>query len=73
MKPPFVIGQKVRLNDYGFGEIILRGMQEFKDSQNLTVIGIENIGHKDNPIWAIDVDKSCVNKFLLESRMFDLL
>jgi hypothetical protein len=70
MSAPFTIGQKVRLNDYGIGEIKIGSLQDFKDSQNLVVTKIKNIGYSHDPIWVMHVDKPDINKFMLDSTMF---
>lgn len=71
MKPPFTVGQKVRLNDSGISELGFSSLQDVKDSQDLTVTKIKNIGYSNDPIWVMHVDKQSINKFMIDSTMFD--
>lgn len=66
------IGQKVRLNDYGYRHIGgIQSREAAKQAENMTITGFENMNANappgSPPIWAIDVDQPEINVFLLHS------
>ena len=71
--PPFTVGQRVKMNAFGYEELRLGSLEAFEASKCLTITYVNNIGTEDQPIWDVDVDNPLINMFLLESSMFEAL
>lgn len=68
------VGQKVRLNDFGYYQIDgIRSREAFKQAENMIITDFENINAYSPlvtpPIWAINVDQPEINMFLLDTTM----
>lgn len=67
------IGQRVRLNDCGYQGLHLTSAEAMRQSTDMRITDVENIGYPERPIWAIDVDQPLINMFLLDASMVDPL
>ena len=72
-RPPFVVGQRVKMNAFGYEQLTLRSLEAFEASKSLTITFINNIGTNDAPIWDVEVDSPLINMFMLEGSMFEPL
>ena len=72
-RPPFTVGQRVKMNAFGYEELRLGSLEAFEASKDLTLTYIKNIGTPDAPIWDVEVDNPLINMFLLEGNMFEPL
>lgn len=70
-KPPFTVGQRVKLNAHGYSMLRLDSAEAHEAAKDLVVTYMENIGYADAPIWSMDVDSPLINMFLLDSTMFE--
>lgn len=70
IKPPFAVGQRVRMSDYGYSVLHLTSEAAHQAAQDLKITSIDNLGYDREPIWAVEVDKPEINMFLLEAQMF---
>lgn len=66
-----IVGQRVRLNDAGYESLHLTSAQAIRQSQDMRITRVENMGTTSNPIWAIDVNQPLINMFLLHAEMVD--
>ncbi|MEZ2310822.1 hypothetical protein AB6809_29680 [Paraburkholderia sp. RCC_158] len=66
-----LIGQRVRLNDYGYEQLHLTSREAIHQSHDMRITGVENMGNAEHPIWAIDVNQPALNMFLLHAEMVD--
>lgn len=67
---PFV-GQRVRLNDVGYESLHLTSAEAIRQSQDMRITFVENVGTVSSPVWAIDVNQPLINMFLLHAEMVD--
>jgi hypothetical protein len=65
------VGQRVRLNDRGYADLHLTSAEAIRQSQDMRITGVENMGHPRAPIWAIDVDQPLIDMFMLHADMVD--
>lgn len=72
-RPPFVVGQRVKMSAFGYKQLTLDSLEAFEASKCLTITYINNIGTNKAPIWDVDVDNPLINMFLLEGSMFEPL
>lgn len=70
-KPPFKVGDKVAMNDYGFEQVHIRSLAAFKASQCLTITKIEPMVGTGITIWLVEVDHPEINTYLLDNQMFN--
>lgn len=73
IKPPFYVGQRVKLSDFGYSVLNLPSAAAHQAAQDLTITQIDNVGYLSDPVWAVEVDKPEINMFLLESTMFEAI
>jgi hypothetical protein len=71
MREKPIIGQRVRLNDREYVDLHLTCAEAIRQSQDMRITGVENMGHPRAPIWAIDVDQPLINQFLLHADMVE--
>ncbi|CAD6562661.1 hypothetical protein ACFQ3P_38605 [Paraburkholderia sabiae] len=65
------IGQRVRLNDDGYEQLHLTSREAIRQSCDMRITGVEDMGCAGHPIWAIDVDQPALNMFLLHAELVD--
>ena len=65
------IGQRVRLNDYGYSRLHLQSADAIRQSTDMRITNVENMGYDNAPIWAIDVDQPEINIFMLHASMVE--
>ncbi len=70
-KPPFRVGDKVAMNDYGFEQVHIKSLSAFRASQRLTVTRIEAMTGTGITIWLVEVDHPEINAYLLDNQMFN--
>lgn len=63
------IGDRCKLSAYD--RVPLDSAEAAEAAKNLTVTYVENVGTAARPIWVIEVDNSEVNRYMLESTMFE--
>lgn len=66
-----IIGQRVRLNDYGYEHLHLTSGEAIRQSTDMRITEVENMGTSACPIWAIDVNQPLISQFLLHAEMVD--
>jgi hypothetical protein len=63
------VGMRVKLNSYGYARLHLKSELAMEQARNMLITRVENIGYDDAPIWAIRVDASELDKYMMESEM----
>lgn len=66
-----IVGQRVRLNDFGYESLHLTSAEAIRQSQDMRITHVENMGTASCPVWAVDVNQPLINMFLLHAEMFD--
>ncbi len=74
--PPFKVGDRVRLNDYGMdmiGGLRNRAMIDQAKDMRITEVWDLNEGSDWEPIWHIEVDQPLIGMYLLTAECVSAL
>lgn len=69
---PFKVGDRVRLNREGWSRGLVRSPEDATEAiDGVSILEIENIGSKHDPIWSLEVSGSGLSIYMLDASMFE--